>query len=282
MTSRVMYNGSLYELRHLGRAVPIKDLPNEAPLRDNETITVYHGFSDETDAYEAITKGISGKMRAKRIYSYENNNNPYGLFVAPDIKTAREFAHSGFIIEFNCKVSQLEAPVWPGGSFTTQGQMAMYFNSEDEREAERIHARNDYKAEPHEFINKADRPEVAGMLSMTNERQALFTGDLNPNMIRAVWYKPRGSYTFERLSIKEALKKFNMKYVDIDNSGRHNHKIQKPNDDFSLEMLKNLLSSHGLDPESYEHILHTMFRTGDINEYFWPKQVAQIKEILDK
>lgn len=277
-----MYNGNLYEVRHLGRAVPLKDIDKEAPLKDNETITVYHGFSDETDAYEAITRGISGKIRAKRIYSYENNNNPYGLFVAPDIRTAKNFAKSGFIIEFNCKVSQLESPVWPGGMFTSQGQMALYFGSEDEREAERINARNDYLKEPQEFVNKADRPEVAGMLSLVNERQALFTGDLNPNMIRAVWYKDRSSYTFQRMSIKEALTKFNMKYVDIDNSGRHNYKIQKPNDDFNLDSLKKTLESHGIDPDNYEHILHTMFRTGDINEYFWPKQIEQIKKLMDK
>lgn len=61
------------------------------PIKDSDTIRVYHGFRDFNDTYEACKIGLSGTDRTKRIYSYEYVNNPQGLFVTINFKTAKEF-----------------------------------------------------------------------------------------------------------------------------------------------------------------------------------------------
>lgn len=100
----------------------------DKPLKLNDTIRVYHGVNNPDDVFEFLQKGLSGKDKAKRIYSYEYNNNPYGLFVTKDLKVAKKFAN--IIIEFQTKISDLENPVWPGGSYTIQGQKEQYWNSQ--------------------------------------------------------------------------------------------------------------------------------------------------------
>jgi hypothetical protein len=113
-------------------------LTKEEPLKDNDTIRVYHGFNDFDDAIIAVKYGLSGKEKARRIYSYEANNNPYGLFVTLDFEKAKDFSHprkdgTVVVFELNVKVSDLEAPVWPGGAFTTPGQYSQYWEDEEER-----------------------------------------------------------------------------------------------------------------------------------------------------
>lgn len=179
------------------------------PLSDSDTIRVYHGARDPALAYQAVTRGLSGGKRVPRVYSYENNNNPRGLFVTPDLRTAKEFGQT--VIEFHSRVKDLEVPVWPGGSFTVPGQMSQMFNSDDEREQQRLRQRMNWSESEYDFVRDSDRPEVAAMLIMSGERQALYTGDLNANSVRAIWVSPNKNISstiqgFERMSPREFIK----------------------------------------------------------------------------
>ena len=78
---------------------------NLKPLKDSDTIIVYHGFYSNNDVKIALTKGLSGQEIARRVYSYESGNNPKGLFVSIDFNVVkRRFAGSGIIIEFATKI----------------------------------------------------------------------------------------------------------------------------------------------------------------------------------
>lgn len=180
------------------------------PLRDNDTVRVYHGSSDMATIFSALTRGLSGNERIARKYSYEANNNPRGLFVTPDLRTAKEFGD--YVIEIHSRVSDLEAPVWPGGSFAGQGQYAGMFNDPGERGQAAITQRTQLKANsPDEFVRMSDRPDVAFWLMASGERQALFTGDLNANSIRAIWISrdpTRVGQTYDRLDPREFVKIF--------------------------------------------------------------------------
>lgn len=51
------------------------------PLKRGDTVRVFHGFDNVTEAIIAARYGISGQLRPARKYSYEANTNPKGLFV---------------------------------------------------------------------------------------------------------------------------------------------------------------------------------------------------------
>lgn len=157
----------------------------DSPLKDDDSIRVYHGSDDIDFIYTALTYGVTGDVMANRRYSYEINNNPKGLFVTPDLDTAKEFG--GYVLEFHTRIYDLESPVWPGGSFTVQGGISGIFGSNDEREEERLRQRMNWSQSELEFVRNSDRPELAALLISSGERQALFVGDLNRNSIRAVW-----------------------------------------------------------------------------------------------
>jgi len=155
------------------------------PLRDNESVVVYHGTSDYNFLIAAIKYGLTGDMRASRRYSYEFNNNPKGLFVTPLLKTAKEFG--SYVLEIHARVSDLDIPVWPNGSFTVQGGMSGIFHNEKEREDSKKQQRDSYSHDENEYIASSDRPELAGYLYDLGEPQALFIGDIDTSGIKAVW-----------------------------------------------------------------------------------------------
>lgn len=179
------------------------------PLRDDQSVRVYHGTPAPEVVLAALTRGISGGSHVVRTYSFEQNNNPRGLFVSPDIKTAKEFGD--YIIEFHSRVRDLESPVWPNGTFTSQGGMSGVFSDEQEREMERMAKRNHWSQSDIDYISSSDRPEVAAMFLHAGERQALFTGDLNANSIRAVWVSrdpSRVGQQFDRVSPREFIEMY--------------------------------------------------------------------------
>jgi hypothetical protein len=155
-----------------------KTISTEAPLKDNHVVTVYHGIAYLHDVLKTLTNGIDGTVPVPRKDDYENIDNPKGLFVTPSLKTAEYFANSGYIIEFNCKVSDLEAPLW-----SVEGH-----NVQSNREGVRSKLRQKHSGSTHPFINGADRPELAEIFSKGVEPQALFIGRLQPNQIKAIWY----------------------------------------------------------------------------------------------
>lgn len=186
--------------------VYIPQLGSERALNDSDSIRVYHGTSDPDFLITSITEGVTGDKRIYKRYSYENNNNPRGFFVTPSLQTAKEFGD--YVFEFHTKVSDLHAPVWPGGSFVAAGQYAPMFADENERENALLAKRRGLSSSDFEFVRDSDRPELAWSLYLSGEPQALFQGNLNPNSIRAIWISSdpgRTNKPYIRYNRKEVL-----------------------------------------------------------------------------
>jgi hypothetical protein len=282
MKSRKLVATTLNEYLNEVRYINTKNILSETPLKDSETIRVYHGFNKFEDAENTLKMGLSGKERARRIYSYESGNNPYGLFVTVDFNVSSKFAHSGVIIEFSTKISDLEAPVWVGGrSYFIQGEYTKSFKDLDEREQQRLINRQKSGESPYDFISKSDRPELADAILNNPERQALYIGDLNPNMIKAIWYNEilhkhrRTDGEWVRMSRKEFIHNLNIK---TDNNSFLQY---LPNDEFDFDEFVSKYFDGNYNDSSLRHIL--LYNSD--NEYelksfgFFPKQIKKIMDM---
>jgi hypothetical protein len=255
------------------------------PLKDSDVIRVYHGFRDLRDVVKLFRYGLSGKDFADRVYSYEYNNNPKGLFVSISPTIAKDFGN--YVIEFQTKVSDLEAPVWPGGGYTVQGQMSQYFNGEEDREKARLNRRENAKKSKYDSIKNSDRPELAELLYSSGEAQALFVGELNANSVRAVWVNPNPKIsarysTLERITPKEFMQKFANTPIKNDDNGTHSRML-KPRDKFDKDTFFKLMQKHSGDLS--EEVLVDIFKNMDDREllmYVWPNQLEDFKKILTK
>ena len=288
------------------RIITNKSIEDTSTLKDTDVIRVYHGFDNYQDAIIALKFGLSGNERVGRNYSYESNNNPKGLFVTPDFDTAKYFTHPrgeegiSIILELHVKVADLEAPVWPNGRFTIQGELSQYWDDESDRyKRGTLKARETAKNSKYEFINQSDRPEVAFSL-VIGEPQALFVGDLNPNMIKNVWFGKSGDYgkrikSFKRISRNDFLKRFKEYKFKKDYNGNRSTKEQefdtkadkvfKPNDDFSMDNVERYLKKHDMYDDLYvdaSSFMKDIMRYELIHQYFWPKQIKQIKDLMLK
>lgn len=263
------------------RYINTNKINKEQPISDNETIRVYHGFNSFDDVEKIMKVGLSGKERARRIYSYESGNNPYGLFVSVDFNVIKRagFAHSGVIIEFSAKASDLEAPVWVGGrSYFVQGEYTKSFKDMDEREQQRLINRQKAGESPYDYISKSDRPELADIIFDNPERQALYIGDLNPNMIKYVWYNEvlhkerRTNGEWVRMTRKEFINK--LKINTKDNS----YLKYLPNDEFDFdEFVKKYFDNNYNDWSLKSFLEFTTDSEYDLkNIGFFPKQIKQI------
>jgi hypothetical protein len=249
------------------------NITDEQPILDNEIIRVYHGFNNFKDIQNILNNGLSGKEEARRIYSFESGNNPYGLFVTIDFNIAKKFAHSKIIIEFSTKISDLEAPVWVGGkSYFIQGEYTYSFKNLDEREQQRLINRQKEGGNPYDRISKSDRPELAATIFDNYEKQALYIGDLDPNMIKYVWYKQENSWT--RFTRKDFMKKTNIKPEKDDF-----HFL--PNEDFSLKKIIDIFyKDNPNDIKDYvRHIIFNINNSQELKNMFFPKQINQIKKL---
>ena len=291
-------NNIISEVRYIQ---PYSDIENNIPLKDNETIVVYHGFNKFQEGLLVAKFGLSGKERAKRIYSYEYGNNPKGLFVTINFNTVkREFAHGGVIMELATKVNNLESPVWVGGrSYYVQGEYTKSFNSPEEREQQRLLNRERDKQNEYPAIANSDRPELAYTLYENPEKQALYIGDLNPNMIRAFWVNEvlknerRTNGPWVRMSRHEFLNKYynddnlKTKYTGKERSEysedyyNKENKIFKPADDFNINKLKKYLKDNDYN---YDNFVDYYIKDWDsylINNMLYPKQIEQLKQYFN-
>lgn len=259
------------------------------PLKDSDTIRVYHGFYDVQDLFYFLEMGTSGKIRASRVYSYEANNNPRGIFVSISLDVAKGFGD--YVAEFHCKVSDLEAPVWPGNSFTVQGQMAQYFDNDEQRETKRLENREQSKQSEYDSIKNSDRPELAESLFL-GEQQALFVGELDPNSIRAVWvtktpHISRNFSTFQRMSREEFLKKYKHLKGKRDYYRRSYNKVLKPREQFRLKtFLQKIIDDKSAGkvtwtPEELFDIFKNMPES-EWDTYLWPNQMRDAKTAFSK
>jgi len=174
---KYLYKGLVFEARNLNRISNYMNpdkrkstLSTEAPLKDADVVTVYHGIAYLHDVPKILSNGVDGTVPIQRKDKYENLDNPRGLFVTPTLKTAQYFANSGYVIEFNCRVSDLESPIWSEGEPL-------------DRENKRIQMREKASKSMEDFVVNADRPELAKIFSKSIEPQALFIGKLQPNQI---------------------------------------------------------------------------------------------------
>lgn len=275
------------------------------PLKDTDTIRVYHGFNSTDEALDVLRYGLSGKERKSRKHSYEAENNPYGLFITSVLRVAKEFSNE-IIIEFTAKLSELQAPVWPGGSYTVQGQLSQYWSGSDikdkmqKRELGRLKTRAEIiksTDENTEFIRLSDRPELAKLLLYSREYQALFMGDLDVNRIRNVWINETPDIstnysTLKRYSRKDALLKYKSKKSasDYPYHTDYSGKLYRPSenwngmDDFvirlskkegwDLDVLKDMYSDVIKDKRYIDLI-------ADFERRMWPKQVKQATDEMN-
>lgn len=273
---------------------------NYPPLKDTDSIRVYHGSNNIVGILRMLKYGVSGKERADRIYSYETNNNPRGLFVSISPEVAKDFGH--FVIEFHTKVSDLESPVWPGNGYTVQGQMAQYFSDDNEREQKRLSEREKQKHSTYDSIRNSDRPELAAILFQGGEAQALFTGELDPNSIKYVWANDNENIStkwssFTRYTRKDFIKKYGHRSKvlkttykgtqEVDDDHRSTRRVLKPREKFDIELLLHRINQQYKKPEHHltmEELKDALAHADDgtLLMYVWPSQLQDAKNAFSK
>lgn len=262
------------------------------PLKDNYTITVYHGIDNARDLYGFLKYGTTGKMRAGRRFSDEAFHNPSGLFVTINLSVAKEFARN-YIIEFHTKVSDLEAPLWPSGNFTIQGQKSEVWKNDNEREQHKNKLRYKLRNSEYDFISQSDRPELANTLYLNSEKQALFVGDLNSNSIKAVWVSKNPkkiNSSYDRYERKDFLYKFgdqlSKQGYETERNKLGERMILNPRDEVTFESIMNGLRKHyGKMPfyntdEKILSLLKNARNKDMIYNIVWPHQVDKAWEII--
>lgn len=271
------------------------------PAKLGDVFRVFHGFRSLDEAVHVARRGLSGKSWASRVYSYEANNNPFGLFVTVNFDTAKEFVGTSYdraILEFNATYEDLESPVWPGGGYTVQGQMSQYFSGDPgtpTHRRSRIQAMRqrdsdviDNKYTPN-FVKQSHSPYKASVLMASGEQQALFIGDLSPNDIAGIWVQENDGIDSRwsenpwiKMSVKQFLEKYDTEDVKEDD---HRMKAFLPTDVFTPEaFFANIYN--GITRETFDRVCkmwakdirrssnkkYTFLET--VGKYLWPKQYA--------
>ena len=264
------------------------------PVKSGDQFRFFHGFRDFHHAVEVAKYGLSGKEFADRVYSYEGDNNPYGLFVTLDFKKASDFvgAYGGqAVLEFVADLEELEAPVWPGGGYTVQGQMAQYFGHGRTGRLKRKERAKDAEAETEEQIAKdrhgdldhikaSEKKYLAYMLTNSSEHQALYVGDLDPKRIAAIHVRKSYQDPWQRLSRTEFL---NL-YGELEFKTKKRDKVFAPHEDFDGEEFLRRMSKERGDhiPTTLGHLWNDILTTpsnqrtrqflGYFENYLWPRQ----------
>ncbi len=213
-------------------------------------------------------------------------------------KVAEDFvgAHGAqAIVEFNASTADLEAPVWPGGSYTVQGQYSQYFGHgakgrlarknramDAEKEIDQEVARD---PEQLDHVAKSDDRLLTYLLTNSREHQALFVGHLDPNQIAAWWVRDDYRQSWERISSQEFIERF--QETKLSRDSRADDKLFTPNEDFDgdqfIARLRERFGSskddeffRGFVSNAWQHILESKNRIQAFRHYFeaylWPKQ----------
>ncbi|HPC09569.1 MAG TPA: hypothetical protein PLN85_00645 [archaeon] len=220
--------------------------PNQfgKPKKDNtligKTIRVYHGI-DRSGVIEKILKnGLSGNQKINRVNS-NNTASDNGLFVTINFDLAKTYASSGNIIEFTANIDDL-MPVQDGASGTY-----------------------DYKT------------AYDNLLSPTKS-EALYMGDLNPNMIKFIWKYDGKTYKWNKYERKEFIKQHNI------NTKKGPFDMFLPNDDFDMDKIIGLYRGE-IKSDDFKGFIAKL-ATAEIDElsklgFFFPKQIKQIIKLRD-
>lgn len=268
----------------------IRDNGQIQPLKDSETIRVFHG-TDISNAIIAATKGLSGKEVVPRKYSYEFWNNRTGLFVTINFSQAKYFATNGndsVILEFTTKMENLDRPVWGGDthSYTAFGGISGQFYDRAERQAEKARQHNYAMASNYSYVRNSDSPSTVDFLTNNAEQQALYYGDLNPNMIKRYWVQEGN--TFVPYTRREFLKKYKNYELHLDNERKQKHKLYYPSEDFDgidgfeKRWDKENPNFKGAAKEFLNSAISNCFNgnldssvVNTLKLYMWPKQLQQ-------
>ena len=272
--------------------IGLKNFEQEAPVKDSESVRVYHG-TDIPKALVMATKGFSGKERIQRVYSDEAWNNPAGLFVTINFDRAKYFATNNsdaVILEFSAKAADLDRPVWGGDthSYVTYGGVSGVFRNKAERQAEKRRQYNDAMTSNYSYVKDSDSPAMVQNLTTGMEQQALYFGDVEPNMIKRFWVKEGKS--FVPYTRKDFLSKYAGKQSYLDADRKQEYKLYSPTEnyvgieDFARRWDKKYPDSKGTGEEFLNGIWEKMGNNnGEISysdsmalkQIMWPKQLEQ-------
>jgi hypothetical protein len=140
-----------------------------------------------------------------------------------------------------------------------------------------------------EFVKNSDRPEVANELYLSGERQALFTGNLNKNSIRAIWvskdFKTSGEFApWQRMTLNDFIKKFDVKNKKLDSNKHNTYRVFNPRDKFdSNTFIDKVLFGHSDKIEFLKEITPELKKLSDheLLKYVWPNQLDDLKKFID-
>lgn len=287
----------------------VMDAYKQDKIQNNESIRVFHGCSIDT-ALEICTKGTSGKRYHPRTYSYESGMNPLGIFVSVDFEQARKFGYSSkyiCILEFTAKASDLEAPIWNGNSYFGQGSNPQPFTNAEERQQQKAQYVSRAKETQDDsyfdfdkkedipidksYIRDSDKPDLAASIFDDTEHQALFMGDLNPNMIKRVWVRKSNSDSFTKYSRKDFVRTFaEKKEKRTGRLAKRNKELFQPNENVksSQDIIDRILDScmgYGISKEQLLGNFKDMglldnpptkdYAIEYLGQHVWPKQIIQ-------
>ena len=294
-------NRLLSEVRYIDTDYTSKKSYNsiqQEPIKNNESIRVFHGFNSIEDAILIARYGTSGKQRVPRKFSYESGMNPNGLFVTTDFNIAsKDFSYGNIavVMEFSVKASDLDTPVWNNNSsYFGQNSNPRPFKNRDEREAQKTQYQKDASKSEYDYVRNSDNPAMAQNIFHNNEHQALFVGDLNPNMIKRFWVlDTRKDSRWRKYSVQDFLKLYGNTEIQQNKYQFHHFpddKLYMPNEDFQgwndfWQRYASEINSSPLrkkNPKTIEDIKKSNFWLFDKPNYhfldsiFWPKQLIQI------
>lgn len=265
------------------------------PLRAGDTATVYHGFRTPSEALRVAHVGLSGRERISRVYSYEADNNPHGLFVTISREVAEGFVGAygtRTIAEFDVEISELQPPIWPNGSYTVQGQYAQYFGHGAEGRRNRNDSRKEQTRElssraPDMEIAGSDDPMLAHTLFRNTEKQALFMGHLPPSRITCFWVE-HDRHDWKPYTVAEYISEFGKEKEEKSYLGNHWSKVFGVDEEFDGEVfLARLSEEYNQMVPDLEGTIRGMWRNimdsrqhrrsnlfvKNFGMYFWPKQL---------
>jgi hypothetical protein len=330
LVHEVRYIDTTYEQGDRVRKKDSSQVYNQQPIMNNEYIRVFHG----TDLKTAVTiakEGLSGKQWTPRKYSYEAGMNPVGLFVTTDFVRVDNFANpfnggeskkASVIIEFSANSNDLDTPVWNNSvTYFAQGSFPQSFKNRKERNMQKKKYQDLARKSSKSFVSGSTNPAMADSIFNDTEHQALFIGDLNPNMIKRFWvkkYKDKGNSLVpdDKYYIPMTRAKFLKEYGNEKfSNGRNgsykieNERVFQPTEDFTsiedfarrilkreeekypkiraYETSKEYYSFEKEVKELADNIEEDVIKYRDyqtLSRYMWPKQLRQLigKENYDK
>jgi hypothetical protein len=226
---------------HLNEVEYLKPNRSGETKKDNSitgsTIRVFFGIELNGLIDKILTVGLSGNEKIKRVNSNDTAEDT-GLFVTIDFELAKRYARSGIIVEFTANINELH-PVKDGASGT--------YN---------------YKS------------GYDNLLSPTKS-EALYRGELNPNMIKYIWGYNNKTDKWNRYNRKQFIEKLNI------NTKRKPFQTFLPNDDFDIDKIIKFYggNTESADFKSIINRLNTL-PENQLNKLFlFPKQIKQVLKL---